>query len=268
MPRTNAVAKQQPQVLKIALAPSPVALQLVQKRRRRLLVAAIKIPRDPDFPPGAPHQSALDEVMAQDFAAQRGAPRQSTEAAVPHEGLEPKDRIVTPVVALAELPETKARREHRPIGSAGELLHPREQRLPTDHPGNRLHDSGLWMLVHQPYEPDERSSRHDTVGVEHDHVGVVAAPASQEVRDVAALPLDVVPPVPIEHPAESVDRTTRVRPGDLFRDLLFGISGITQDVEVEVIEASSLGKRAVRRLDACEDPADLLVADRDDDRRP
>src|SRR4029453_3000990 len=120
---------------------------------------------DPDIPPRTSHQGPFDEVVAQDFPAEGRAPWQSPETAVPHEGVEPKNGIVTPVVALAQLPEAKARREHWPIGAACELLHPSEQRLATDHPGNRLHDSRLGVSVHQPYEAHERRARHDAVGV-------------------------------------------------------------------------------------------------------
>src|SRR5262245_50223307 len=268
VPRTNAVAEQQTQVLEIALTPSPVTLELVQKGRRRLLVAAVQIRRDPDFPPGTSHQRTFDEVMAQEFAAERWASRQTSEPAMPHEGLEPKDGVVTPVVALAELPEAKTCREHRAVRAACELLHPREQRLATDHPRDRLHDSGLRVVIHQPYETNEGRARHDAIGVKPDYVRVVPAPAPQEVRDVIALSLDVVSPMPVEQSAEAVDGAARVRPGDLFRDLLFRISGVTQDVEVEVIEVTRGGERAIRRLDARKDPADVLIANRDDDRRP
>src|SRR5262249_60422429 len=124
VPRTDAIAEQQAQVLEIALAPSPVTLELVQKGRGRLLIAAIEIRRDPDLPPGAPHQRTFDEVMAQDLAAERRASRPPSKTAVPHEGLEPKDGVVTPVVALAELPETTTRRAHRPTRAARALPAP------------------------------------------------------------------------------------------------------------------------------------------------
>jgi len=66
----NAAGQQQPHVLHIALAPAPVACQTIEKGRGRLLVAAVQVIRQPDFPSGPAHQSGLDKVVAEDVTPQ------------------------------------------------------------------------------------------------------------------------------------------------------------------------------------------------------
>src|SRR5262249_59759271 len=119
MARGNAVAQDQAQVLQIPLTPPAVALELVEERRGRLLVAALEIVGDPDLEACPPHQGAFHEVVAEDLAAEGRPARQPAQAAVPHEGVDPEDRVVPPVVALAELPEAQTGREHPATRAAG-----------------------------------------------------------------------------------------------------------------------------------------------------
>ena len=70
-----------PQVLEVALTPAAIPLHLLEQRRRHFLVRAGEIVGEPHLPAGAPEQRRLDEVVAQDLAAERLAPRQAGQAA-------------------------------------------------------------------------------------------------------------------------------------------------------------------------------------------
>ena len=57
-------------VLQVALAPAPVARREIDERGRALLVAAGERRQHVDGPAGAPDQRRLDEIVAQDVAAE------------------------------------------------------------------------------------------------------------------------------------------------------------------------------------------------------
>ncbi len=69
------VHHEQAEVHQVALAPAPVALELVDQVRRHLLVAAAQVVGDLHRPAGASHQRRFDEIVRQDFARQRAAAR-------------------------------------------------------------------------------------------------------------------------------------------------------------------------------------------------
>jgi len=64
-------------VLHVPLAPAVVALGGVQQRGRTFLVAAREIGRDPHLPAGLAHQRGLDEIVAENAAAERLPPGSS-----------------------------------------------------------------------------------------------------------------------------------------------------------------------------------------------
>src|SRR5207247_9633950 len=184
-----ALGEERPQVLQVPLAPAAVALHLREQRRRRLLVAAPEVVGEPEAPPRPPHEGGLHEVVAQDLAAERLPPRQPRERAVLREGLDADDRVVPPVLAVAELPVVESGREHRAVHAARELLQAREQRACVHGRGGGLDHADARVALHELDEADERLAGHQAVGVEHDHVAVAPAPAPAEVGDVAALSL-------------------------------------------------------------------------------
>ncbi len=68
-----------------------------------------------------------------------------------HEGLDAQDRVVAPVVRVAELPPGHAEREQPPGDAAGELLRTGVQRGRVGHLRQRLDDAGARVLLHQPH---------------------------------------------------------------------------------------------------------------------
>ena len=128
MHRPPARLGDQARVLQIALAPAAVALQFGEQVRRVLLEAAGELRREPDLVAGAAHHRRLDEVVREDRAREAAAAGDRRQRAVAHERLDAQDRVVPPVVRLAELPVRHAEGEQAPGHAVGELLQARMQR--------------------------------------------------------------------------------------------------------------------------------------------
>src|SRR5437667_1911786 len=111
--------------------------------------------------------------------------------------------VVSPVIALSQLPEAKAGAEHRSVNAARKLLHAGKHRLAVNYGRSRLNDAGLRMIIHHRGQAHHGLAGHDAVGVEHDHIVVIPPPAPEKIGDVAALSFDVIAPVPIKDSAKA-----------------------------------------------------------------
>src|SRR5204862_6377652 len=146
------------------------------------------------------------------------------------------DRVVAPVLPVAELPEVEAGGEHPPVDAARELLHAREQRAAVDRRRRGLDHPDVGIALHELNEAHERLAGHHAVGVEHDHVPVAPAPAPAEVGDVAALALETHLPAPVEDAVEATDRAAPLEPRLLLLDGRSRIAGVAQHEEVESLD--------------------------------
>ena len=104
------MARQHARVLQIALAPAPVARRQVDQRGRALLERAAQRRQHVDRLAGAAHQRRLDEIVAEDVAAEGRPARQVRQAAMVGEGAGADDRVVAPVIAVAPHPGAGRRR--------------------------------------------------------------------------------------------------------------------------------------------------------------
>ncbi len=73
-------------MLQIALAPAPVARRQIDQRGRAFLVGAAERRQHIDRIAGAPDQRRLDEIVAEDMAAERRPAAQIRQAAMRGEG--------------------------------------------------------------------------------------------------------------------------------------------------------------------------------------
>ena len=147
----EAFGEQQPEVLEVALAPTAVALHLLEQGRRHPLEAAAEIVGEPERPAGAAHQRRLDEVVAQNLAAERRLAGKAWQRAMRHERRDADDRVVAPVLAVAELPVVEAGREHRAVDAAAELLHAREERAPIHRRRRGLDHADVGTALHHAH---------------------------------------------------------------------------------------------------------------------
>ena len=97
------------------------------------------------------------------------------------------DRVMAPVIAVMSHPGAQARGDDRAGDPGGELLQAREHRVAVDDQRQALDDAGVGVRLHRRRQTDDRFARHQAVGVEHDHVRVMAAPMGDEIGDVAGL---------------------------------------------------------------------------------
>ncbi len=186
--------------------------------------------------------------------------------AIADERRDANDRVVSPVMRFAELPEVQSRGEERPVHRRRELLDARVQRVAPGGARRRLDDSGVGIRLADAHERRQAFAAHHAVGIEHDHVAVLASPAAAEVGDVAALALDPVLSPAIEDAAEAVDGAAERKPGIELGDARIGVAGVGQDEKVEPVERAGLLQRLVRRAQSREHARHVFVADRHDDR--
>src|SRR5437899_7669485 len=151
-----------------------------------------------------------------------------------HERRDADDRVVTPIVRLAKLPEMQSGSEQWPIDLGGELVDAREQGLTTGGDRRRLDDAGGWIGFGEAHESCEAIARHQAVGVEHHHITIARAPAATEIGDVAALALDPELAPAIENAPESPELATKLEPRLAFANARVGVRRIGQHAKVEM----------------------------------
>ena len=126
------------------------------------------------------------------MAADGVAPAQDGQAAAFGEGVHADDGVVPPVVAVFALPGGNATGDDGAVEGAGELDGARQEGFAANEARHGLQEAEARFGVHARDHFDEGVGVHQAVGVEHDHVGVAAAPAAHEVFDVAGFAADVL----------------------------------------------------------------------------
>src|SRR3954451_3982497 len=92
------------EVLKVALAPSPVACREIQQRGGTFFETAAERRRHSDRPSPAPHQGCFNKIVAQNMTAERFSAPQLWQAGVLCKRAHPDDRIMSPVVTFRAVP--------------------------------------------------------------------------------------------------------------------------------------------------------------------
>ena len=139
----------------------------------------------------------------------------------------------------------QSRRKQRPVYAIGELLNPRMEGVASAGDRHRLNDARIGMGFHDSHQRRQTLAGHQTVGVQDDHVAVLAAPAAAEVRDVAALAFDSVLAPAIVHAPASSKLAAHLRPGPGLGDAQIWIATVAQDEEVEVPQLSRSRERLI-----------------------
>ena len=188
-------------MLQIALTPAAIAQRVIDHRRGCFFKAAVIIGQQVDAPAGAAHQRRLDEIMTQHQTAEGWPTGQMGQAGMPGKRAQANDGVVAPVVAVAEIPPGQARCQHRPVTGTGELMGTREQRIAIHQPWNGLDDAGVRIGLHEAREAHHRVTAHHAVGIEHQHLLIVPAPAATEFGEIASLARGVLVAAAIEEPA-------------------------------------------------------------------
>ena len=181
------------------MAPSPVASREIDQRGRALFVRAAEVGQHVNSKARAPHQRRFDEIVAENVPAERRLARQVRQSAMVGERARPDNRVVAPVVAVPPHPRAQTSADHRACHPGRELLEPSEHGVAVDDERLALDDAGVGIRLHRRREFDDRLAGHQTVGVEDDHMRVVATPVNDEIGDVARFAGQILaPPAVIE----------------------------------------------------------------------
>jgi len=185
-------------MLQIALAPAPVAHREIDEGGRAFLIAARKVGEHIDRPAAAPDEGRLDEVVAENMPAERRLAGQGRHAGMARKGAHADDGVVPPVIAVLAAPGRKAGGHDRAVEAGSELLQPREQGVAVQDQGEGLDDAGARIGLHGARQAKDTLARHEAIGVEHDHMLIGAAPARDEIGDIAGLAPGILRPVSVE----------------------------------------------------------------------
>ena len=220
-------------MLQVALRPAAVAGRIVDDIGGHFLPAAGDVGHQPYLVAGAVHEGRLDDVVTEYFAAERRSSRQRRQRAMLGERAQPDDGVMAPVVAFPELPESQTTRKQRSVQAHGELQQPREQRFAPSQQRQRLDDADLRVGIHHLRESDQRLTRHDAVGVEHDHVAISFSPAAAKIGHVAALATEVVGAAAVEEPPAGAMARDHLPPCLLLEQRDLGPARVREHEEIE-----------------------------------
>ena len=254
--------KDQPKVLEISLAPSPVPLEVIHQSRRSLLVGTLDVPRQPHLPALGNHQRGLHEIMAEYSSSKRLPAGQRGQLAELRERLHTDHRIMPPIAAPAELPEIQPPDEKRAVEPHRELLQPRENGNAADQLRRCLQDAELGIHLHHLRHFHDVRTVHQAVRVQNQHAFVTSAPCPDEIADIPSLAVLVLLTAPVVDPPEALEAAAKVRPRHLLQHPEVEIPGIAEDEEIERGEMPGRIDGAVDRLDPGAEFRAVLVVNR------
>ena len=105
---------------------------------------------------------------------------------------------------------------------------------------------------------------HEAVGVQHHHVFIGAAPACDEIADIAGFPRGVFRAMAVEDPCFGAKRAAQFEQGAFLGDPDVGIGGVRQEKPVEMRAEAGGFDILVDRAQRAEHPRRRLVIDRHD----
>ena len=195
-----------------------------------------------------------------------GLARQVRQSAMIGERARADDRVMAPVIALMSHPCAQARGDDRAGDPGGELLEAREHRVAVDDERQALDDAGVGVRLHRRRQAHDRVARHHAIGVEHDHMRVMAAPMGDEIGDVAGLAAQVLAPSPVIEARLRQPRAHRQKRA-LLGDPDVGVGGVGDEEEVERMGLAGAFDVLEDGLHGAEHARGRLVVDRHHDRR-
>ena len=222
---------------------------------------------EPQLVAGTTQERGLDEVVTQDLAAERLAPRQAWQTAMPGEGRNADDGVVAPGVAIGHLPKGQTVAEHRAVQAGRELEDAGEQRFAVDGERRRLHQGHALIGLHDTHHPGHGLCLHQAVGVQQHHIAITPAPTADEFRDIAGLLGGVVLAIAVEDPPVGIQVAGRLVPQDLLFDPGIGVARVAQHEELEVLQQPGVAQGFVHGSDPGKDAHRVLVVGGHDERR-
>ena len=175
-------------MLQIALAPAPVAQDVIYQGGWCLLKRSPQTRQKPHPPPGTAQQAGLDKIMAHDHLVTAPKARaQRRQPGAGGKGLDPHNGIVAPVVALKPGPAGQTFGQSQAVYAIGKLLHATKNGLRPDELRKALDQTGAGIARQRIRQTGNSPPGHQTVGIQHQHGLVARAPAAQPIADIAHL---------------------------------------------------------------------------------
>src|SRR5690554_1479528 len=139
-------------MLQIALNPAPVSLGEIENIAGHFFIALFESYVETHFPASASQQRCLDEIMAEDFSAQRGPTGKGRQATARHEGLRADNGVVAPEIYRVALPEGLPRCQQRAVQGGSELEKASEHTLRANRNGDRLNQAHSRVDLHRSHQ--------------------------------------------------------------------------------------------------------------------
>ena len=130
-----------------------------------------------------------------------------------------------------------------------------------------MDNARVGVCFHGRGERDNGMAGHQTVGVEHHHMLVVAAPAGDEILDIAGLSIEVPGPVPVEQAAAWAKPFPHGKESLFLGDENFRISRVGEKKPFERAAETARLDLLEHRRDRAKDARRRLIVDWHDDRR-
>ena len=249
------------EILHIALAPAQIALDEVRQAGRVLLPALELIGDDAHLVARRAHQRGLHLVMAQHMAAEGRPAGQQRKAAMGDEGLQPDDGVMAPIGPARSLPPGDPDGMGAHAMAHAELEDPREGALRRLAGNQRLEDAEPRIGLHDPHQAQHRRGGHQAVGIEHDHMVVVAVGPLGELAQIACLEAGIRRPAPVVK--ESGAGMAKLERGEfalLGRGDL-GLAAVAQQMKGEAVGPGRGLQALDHGIEPGEDARHILMAD-------
>ena len=182
---------QQAQVLKVALTPATVALNMVDKRLRCLFVTAPDTRQKAHAPASPTQQTSFDEIVAHDELRPSAPPLEIGQTGAGRKGRGADDRVVTPIVAFMPGETGDAFGESRAVDARSKLLHPAKNRLRPDKLRKTLDQASARVTGQRVGQAHNGATGHQAVGIQHQHGLITATPVANPIRDIAHLAVGI-----------------------------------------------------------------------------
>ena len=130
-----------------------------------------------------------------------------------------------------------------------------------------MQDADLRVALHELDHLYDGVAAHQAVGIQYHHVLVVAAPAPEKVRDIAALVVEVEPAPAIKQTRLGAQLLAQSLPGCLLLQPDVGITAVGEDVKIKVLQLTAGLQALVYRLEAQQAARNRFMVDRHHHRR-
>ena len=139
---------------------------------------------------------------------------------------------MAPVGGLTQLDGRQSGTVEPAITAVGELLQPAKAGFCPGQAGCGLDNPRLGPGFHELYQPGNAVGTEQAVGIQNHHIAVAATPSTQEIRDIAALVVQVDVAPPVEQLLARAELPAYLFAGRLFLEPDFRVPAVREHIEI------------------------------------